>query len=248
MDETKEIDLGRILRALLQKLWLVVLCAVLVAGAVFLYTENFVTPQYEATISVYVNNTNSNQISGISSSDLATSQRLVATYMNILKSNTVLNKVALELGLDISPDALRNMILAESPDGTEVFTVCVTNADPQLAADIANAIATVAPTEISNIVEGSSTKIVDWATLPKTPSSPSVLKNTVLGGVIGVLLAVMVIAVHVLLDVRIKDEEDLARISDAPVLGSIPDFNAEHKNEYEYSSADSDLDGKAVGA
>lgn len=247
MDETKEIDLGRILRALLQKLWLLFLCAVIVAGAVYLYTKNIITPQYEASISIYVNNKNTNQSAGISSSDLATSQRLVATYINILKSNTVLNKVAIELGLDIAPEDLRGMLLAESPDSTEVFTVSVTNPDPQLAMDIANAIATAAPTEISNIVEGSSTKIVDWATLPKQPSSPNVFRNTALGGVIGVLIAMLIVVIQVLLDVRVKGEEDLARISDAPVLGNIPDFNMEPKNNYEYESVEDDVQ-KAVEA
>lgn len=247
MDETKEIDLGRILRALLRKLWLLFLCAVIVAGAVYLYTKNIITPQYEASVSIYVNNKNTNQSAGITSSDLATSQRLVDTYMVILKSNTVLNKVAIELGLDIPPAELRRMILAESSDGTEVFTVNVTNPDPQLAMDIANAIATAAPAEIANIVEGSSTKIVDWATLPKTPSSPSVIRNTALGGIIGVLIASLIVTIQVLVDVRIKGEEDLARISEAPVLGNIPDFNLEPKANYEYENPEDD-EQKAVEA
>ena len=51
-------------------------------------------------------------------------------------------------------------------------------------------------------------------------------------------------ALQVMLDVRIKDEEDLARICDAPVLGNIPDFNAQGKSSgYAYTSDAADRAG-----
>ena len=40
---------------------------------------------------------------------------------------------------------------------------------------------------------------------------------------------------EVLLDVRVKGEEDLALISNAPVLGLIPDLAMESKDSYGYS-------------
>ena len=93
MDGTKEIDLRRLGSALLKRAWVIVLCAVIVAAAVFVYSKNFITPQYRTNISIYVNNSNKGQNGGISSSDLATSQRLVATYIDVLKSDLVLDQV-----------------------------------------------------------------------------------------------------------------------------------------------------------
>ena len=58
------------------------------------------------------------------------------------------------------------------------------------------------------------------------------------------LAAVLAISLQVMLDVRIKDEEDLARICDAPVLGNIPDFNAQGKSSgYAYTSDAADRAG-----
>lgn len=239
MEETKEIDLLRLGAALLKKLWLIFLCAAVVAVAVYAYSKNVITPQYRTNISMYVNNTNTNQIIGISSSDLATSQRLVDTYIDVLKSDLVLDQVAQKLELNISAAALRGMLLAESPKGTEVLMVYVTNADRYLAAKIANAIADVAPDAIAGIVVGSSAEVIDRAKVPTAPFSPSNVKNAFIGAVLGAGIAIASVCVQVMLDVRIKNEEDLARISSAPVLGVIPDFN-QSKSGHSYTKSGTD--------
>lgn len=229
MNETTQIDFREILTALLRKAWLLILCAVVAAVAVFAYTVNFVQPLYRATVSMYVNNTSTTntQSSGITASDLATSQRLVFTYIEILKSDRVLERVAEEANVRYTPKALRSMMSAQAKGETEVLEISISHPNPQMAMDIANAVATVAGPEISNIVEGSSTKIIDYATNPPTsPYTPNYTKNAALGGVFGFFVCAVVICLYTVLDVRIKNEEDLARVSDAPVLGRIPDFNS----------------------
>lgn len=247
MEETKEIDLRRIGIALLKKSWLIVLCAMILCVAVFVYSKNVITPQYRTNISMYVNNSNTKQNTGISSSDLATSQRLVATYIDVLKSDLVLDQVAQQLELNIPASALRGMLLAESPESTEVLTVYVSNADRFLAAKIANAIADVAPGVISKIVVGSSAKVIDRAKVPTAPYSPNNTSNALVGAAAGAVFAVGVIILQVLLDVRIKDEEDLARICSAPVLGHIPAFSAQGKSSYSYAKSAADAADKTLG-
>ena len=55
-----------------------------------------------------------------------------------------------------------------------------------------------------------------------------------LGGLVGCVLAVIYLTLLFLLDVRIKDEEDLNAIFDFPVLAQIPAFSVEgeRKNGY----------------
>jgi capsular polysaccharide biosynthesis protein len=98
-----------------------------------------------------------------------------------------------------------------------------------MSADLANAIAAVAPAEISEIIEGSYAKIIDYAKVPKARSTPNYVTNTVIGGVIGAALAVLVILLQTLMDVRVKNEEDLAKICTIPVLGAIPQLTPEAK-------------------
>ena len=200
MNETVEFDLRELAKAVAKWIWIVVLCAVIVGASVLVYTVNFVTPQYQANVTIYVNNNSTGDETYISSSDLAVALRLVTTYVNIIQSNSVLEKVIDEAGL-------------------------------LLSADLANAIAKVAPDEISTIIEGSSAKIIDYARVPEGRSSPNYVTNTVIGALVGAFLAIVVILLQNLLDVRVKNEEDLQMICDIPVLGVIPDMNADIKRK-----------------
>ncbi len=242
MQDFKELDLKQLALALLRKWWLIGLCALLAGGLAYFYTSHFITPMYQASVSIYVNNV-SNKAEGagdyISGSNLATSQRLVTTYINIIKSNTVLQKVVEQSGLDLTVEQIRGMMTANSVDDTEMFEIHVTSPNPELAAHVANAIAEAAPDEIANILEGSSTKIIDYAEVPRFRSSPSFRNNTLLGCGIGGALAVAYVVLRALLDKRIKSEDDLERLFDLPVLGMIPEFDGDRKksSKYDYGYA-----------
>lgn len=230
MGESVEIDLRELFKVLLKRAWIIVLCAVIVGTSVLVYTVNFVTPQYKANVTIYVNNNSGKDNSYISSSDLAVALRLVSTYVNIIQSHTVLEKVIAEADMQLTTEQVRNMISAEVVGETEMFRVTVTTPNPQMSADLANAIAAVAPDEIAAIIEGSSAKIIDYARVPKGRSSPSFTTNTIIGALVGAVLAIIVILVQNLLDLRVRNEEELAKIGSVPVLGVIPDLAVEMKN------------------
>lgn len=226
MKEPVEIDIKEIFDLMKKKIWLIVLSAVLAGILVFTYTALFVTPLYSAQISVYVNNKTINS-SGISSSDLSVALQLVNTYVHILKDDAVLEEVIDEAELDYTPAEVRAMMTAEIVEETEFFRVTIQNPDPIMAAKIANTIAKVAPGAISTIIEGSNAKVFSQAKVPTQPSSPDYTFNTMVGIFSGAILAVAVIVVCNLLDVRVKGEADLEKICPIPVLGMIPDFSEE---------------------
>lgn len=244
MQDFAEIDLKELAIGLVKKWWMILLSALIVGGIAYVYTANFITPMYRATVTIYVNNLSGSTDGGyheyISATNLATSQRLVTTYVNIIKSNTVLKKVIEQSGMDLTVEQVRNMMTASAVEDTEMFNVHVSNADPELAAAIANVIADVAPDEIANILEGSSTKIIDRAEIPQYRYTPSFRKNTFLGCTAGAIVAAGYIVLCILLDQRIKDEEELDRLFNLPVLGEIPEFDPSRakkgKHSYGYNS------------
>lgn len=229
MTETKELDLREAARTIRKKAWVVVLCALLVGILVFTYTFFFVTPTYQASIMIYVNNGTDGNSGSISSADLAVALRLVTTYVNIIKSDSVLEKVIREADISMAPNQIRGMMTAEPVEETEMFRVMITAPDPQLAARIANAIADVAPAEIAAIIDGSAAKIIDYAKVPTSRYSPNYITSTVLGILVGALAAIVGIVVCDLLDTHVKGEEDLAKICAAPVIGMIPEILDETK-------------------
>ena len=224
--EDIEIDLQKLLGVYLKKWWLITLCCVLAAVVALGVTKRYITPMYRANVMIYVNNTRSGQqVDQISGSNLSASQQLVNTYVNIIKSDTVLSEVIERAELDCSSDDIRDMMTTSQVDDTEIFEVHITHESPEMAAHIANVVANVAPKEIEGFVEGSSTKIIDYANVPDERHSPSYTKNTILGGIIGGIVAVVCITLQFLMDVRIKDQDDLAQLFDYPILGQVPAFD-----------------------
>lgn len=223
MNETRVIDIKDLAKDILKRAWIIVLCGVLCAAITLVYTRNFVTPTYLASVTMYVNN-NADNSDTVSSSNLAVALQLVKTYVNIVYSDTVLDKVVDQTGFNLNADQIRGMMVAQVIDETEMFTVNIISPDPQMSADIVNAIASIAPTEISKIIQGSSAKVVDFAKVPTKQYAPNYTSNTIFGGAIGAALATVVITLFILSNNRVRNEKDLMAICNIPVLGTIPDF------------------------
>ncbi len=229
-----EIDLLALVKLLLKKLPMIgavtVLCGALVLG----YTYFFVTPQYTATTTWYVNNSvNREGAQSVSSSDLTAAAKLVETYKAIITSRTVLEKVIQASGAEISYSNLSKSISTSNVGSTEVFKVSVKHSSPEMAANLANTITEVAPEQIAEIVAGSSVKIRDKAVVPKFRSEPSYKKALLLGAVIGFFCTCAYIVVRELLDTSIKSEADFSQW-EYPLLSTIPDLAQAQKTADSY--------------
>lgn len=241
MDRTDgmEIDIQRLLSAVWNKIWLVILSAVTAAVVAFAGTFFLITPKYEASAMFYVNN-NSLSVGdasfSITSSDITASKSLVDSYIVILQTRESLNAVIDYAGVDRTYGELTKMIEAEAVNSTEIFRVVVTSEDPAEAERIADAIAYILPKRISSIIEGTSAKIVDPAVTPVQPSSPSYTVNTLIGFVMGITLSVSIIVLRVIFDITIRSEEDVTRGSQHPILAAVPDMAAPSKGSYYYAS------------
>ena len=242
-----EIDLLKLAAAYLRKWWLIVIFGLAGAGIALAISVYLIVPQYRANITIYVNNyRNTENQEYVSGTDLSTAQKLVNTYTNMLTSDTVLEEVIDSTGYDYTAAELREFISTQQVGDTEIFKVFVTHADPNTAAEIANAIARTAPNSIEDFVEGSSTKIIDYAKTPTGRNSPNYTKNTIIGGLIGGILILAILTLEFLMDVRIKNEQDLGALCDVPILGQIPDFSqlelrksSSNKSNYEYGGPSS---------
>lgn len=238
-----EIDLLKLLKVLWHRAWAIVLAAVICGGAAFSYARFLITPLYEASILMYVNNSSFSVGStsfSISSSELTAAQSLVDTYLVILKTRTTLNDVIEEAELSCSYEELREMISAAAVNSTEIFEIVVTNADPMEAEKIANTIGEVLPDKISNIVNGSSVRIVDYAVIPSRKASPNITKYTAIGLMLGFVVSCGIIILLDLFDDIVHTEDYLTQKFDLPLLAVIPDLMESKGHSYGYYSKESD--------
>ena len=242
--EEYEIDLGKLIAALWKRALVIIFVAVLTAAAVFAFTLFFVSPAYDATTSIYVNNSSFSFGStsfSISSSELSASNSLVNTYIYILNSRTTMEDVIAKAQLPYSYEELSKMVTTQTVTGTAAFDVTVRSASPVEAEHIANVIAQVLPERIAEIVDGSSVRIVDYAIVPAHRSAPSYTKNTVLGFLAGAILAAGLVAVRFIIndqkDVVLHSTDELRQLYPGiKILAMIPDMRLSEKKGYYYSS------------
>ena len=237
--DVQEIDLLKLLKELWKRAWIIVIAAFLGGIIFFAYTFLFITPQYQTSALLYVNNSTfdigSTKLS-ITSGDISASNSLIDTYVVILKSRTTLERAIVEGALPYNYDQLYAKVAGGSQGNTPVFKITVTDPNPEMAATICNILVEIMVDKnsgISGIVEGSSVSVVDYAVVPRSASSPSYMKNTAIGMLLGFVIACGIIILRSLMDSTIRDEEFLLdKYKEIPVLSTIPDLMEDAKGGY----------------
>ena len=115
-------------------LWLILLCT-LIAGAIAYLVSRNMTPIYEASSTLRVNQA-SNPATTVAYADILTSERLARTYATLLTSRPVLEETARRLGIDV--DGLADAVTVTTVRDTLLLEIKVEGPDPKLIADIAN--------------------------------------------------------------------------------------------------------------
>ena len=207
---------------MLLKKWYVLFIAAIAGGLIaYAFTDLFIDPKYSASTTLYVN-ASTKKNDEVSSSNIMASQQLVNTYAEILKARDFLEKISKDLDGKYTATELKNMLTMASLNETEVLSVTVKGTDKNDVYAIAQCLAKYAPDELKNVVGAGSVTILESPMEPKNPISPNVRANTLVGVLLGIMLAGLSIVVFDLLDTRIKSGEEFANNYEEPLLGEIP--------------------------
>jgi len=235
-NDIEQVDIKRMIEIVLERIVSIVIITIIFGMITFALSEFFITPKYESSITMYVNNRKSTaeEISETKtlSSDIVASQQLVPTYIEMIKSNNVLQEVCDvvkdKTGEKFTVGKIKRMLTVEAVSNTEIIRVSVRTTESVMAREIANTIASVAPDKIQKFIERSDVRIIDKAKLSTNPVSPNVRNNTILGALLGLVLSISFILLKELFDVRVKSADDLVARFGLPVLGTIPEINVSY--------------------
>lgn len=227
MEENREIeiDLRKVFEMLKKKIVYIVLIGIVGAILSACFTNFFIDSQYTATVKLYAYSSSDYILSpesSINSSQIDASEKLVKTYLEVVKSYAFLEKVADKFDNTITAGQIKSMMSCAQIEGTLAFQISVRSTNPQTAMDVANAIADTCPDEIINILKVGGVSIIDNARKPSSPSYPNIKKNVLIGFAVAVAISFVFFFLKEIFDTSIKDEKDLQREFDIPILGSIP--------------------------
>lgn len=221
-DEEVEIDLLELGNLLLHNACWIAGAALAAALLCLAVCEFCLTPRYEASIDLIVNSRQEN--TGAVTNDSITSARsLTDTYAIVLKSNIVLDEVIETLGLPMTWQELSDAIRVASVDDTQIMRVTVENEDPQLAGEIVQTLAEIAPERIAELIEAGFCKSVSKVMLDTTPVFPATKKFVLIAAFAGACLASAALTLQHLLHNYLEDAEDVRRALNIPVLGLLPE-------------------------
>lgn len=202
---------------------LIVLVTAFFGAAGFLVTKYLIPAEYESSIMMIVN-TKQDNITSVTNDNIQSAKNLVSTYSIIVKSNTVLNQVISNLGLNTNYTALKKQVYINAVDDTQVMRIAVRDENRDEATMIINEIASIAPDVIVDAVEAGSCKVISQVVTSERPVTPNITKNTIMAAVIGfVAIMLIVILIQVFSIKKIMGEDDLRRYVDLPLLGIIPE-------------------------
>lgn len=219
-DDIFEIDLKEIFVVLMSKLWLIVLCGIVVGTMGLIYSSCMITPQYQSTTKVYI--LNKQDGSNVTYSDLQMGTTLTKDYKELIRSRSVLETVIKNCELNEKYGSLASRVSVAPISDTRIIAITVEDPDPATAQYLADEIRKVAAKHIKEVMAIEAVNVVDEANLPGSPSSPSVAKWTVLGGALGAFVCACLIILTFLLDDTIKNSEDVEKYLGIGTLAMIP--------------------------
>lgn len=232
-EENIEIDLLELIYMLLQKWWLIFIAGVVGAVAMMAVTAFLLSPQYESQSMLYILNKTT---SVTSMADLQIGTELTEDFIVIATSKPVIDgaieKIQEEESITFTRKEVLDMLEITNAEDTRILVIKATNENPMYACMVANAVAEETCEQMAAIMKSDPPTTVERAEVAEKPVSPSLLKNTVLGGLIAVVLVCLVLMVQYMLNDTIKTEEQVTKYLDAPTLAVIPFVKVkEHKRE-----------------
>ena len=233
IDNEIEIDLRELLLELLAYWKLILLSIILVGSIAFGVSKFMMVPKYESTAELYVL-TKSTSITSLA--DIQTGTSLTNDYIVVVKGRPVLEQVIENLGLRETYKSLSDKVTLNNPSNSRILEITVTDENPMMAKNIADEIANISSAFIAQKMDQEPPTIIQTGYADGSPVSPNILKNTVLGGMLGAMLSMALVVITYLFNDTITGPEDIEKKLGMNMLGTLPLEEAEYDGEHRNSS------------
>ena len=154
--------------------------------------------------------------------------RLMATFAQMIKSRPVAVDAIEEADVERAPRRVVNNTTATQVTGTTLLNVSVTDRDPITAQVLSNSIGESFVAQINALerqdteAQGDVVSVYERARTPTTADPTDQIRNMLLAGLFGLVVAGAVLALLEHLDITVRSAEDVERRLELPVLGIVP--------------------------
>lgn len=230
MEDT--ISLQELFQTIRKRILLIFSITVLAAVLSGVISYYYITPIYESTTQLLINQESTETLSGVR--DIQTDLQLINTYNVIIKSSAILDLVIDELAIEkMTTELLTKKITVSSAGESQVVTITVQDEDQFMARDIANTTATIFKREITELMNINNVSILTEAKASdgQVPVKPQPLLNIAIAMVVGLMLSIGLAFLLGYLDNTIKSEQDIEKLFSLPVIGSISSMDKKEQKK-----------------
>lgn len=236
----EEVNIVEVIQLLLKRIWILILVTLLCAAMGFGYCKLILTPKYTANAKVVITtggiltNENIEDPSKVTTADVSTSLAMLETYAITLDMLDMYYIVADEIEGQVtdkySAAKLKNITSYTYSETSLVLAVVVTSTNQKDAVVIANSVAKQVPKYLQQFFPTTSAIVVEYSE-NAGKSYPNTFFTTLVAGVLGCLIAAIIVYITAVTDRTIKSEEHLTSLG-LSVIGVVPDFNVVEKGGY----------------
>lgn len=223
----EELDLKELLNYYLKRMPIIILITLLAILLGYGYIEYYQVPMYHGKTTIILIQKNDNQTGtqnniNETENQLNVNEKLVTTYSEIIKSRRVLEQVKTNLELKESLKTLSDNIEVDSVSDTSIIEITVSNENAKQAAIIANQLAEVFKSEITELYNLENISIIDEAIAENNPYNVNIPKQMLIYISLGIIISCMFIFIMYYFDNTIKNRKEIETKLDIPVLGEVP--------------------------
>ncbi|MFS0733981.1 polysaccharide biosynthesis tyrosine autokinase [Microbacterium sp. 1P10UB] len=222
---------------ILHRNWIFIVALTVLGAAAGFGWALLKTPEYQATTQLYVSvRASDSAVVGELAQGTNYARQAVTSFVDVVDSAAVLDRVIDELDLDTTSAQLARQVSASVPANTVIISATVTDPNPEQAAAIANSVGKNFADVVVNRLEkpeGDAASLVrietiEPALVPTSTSSPNFPLSVALGALLGLALGMAFAVLRTVLDTRIHSIHDIEVVTDKPLLGGIA-FDADAK-------------------
>ncbi len=222
------VNLKDTLSKVLKKGWIILLLIVVFAAGARFFSDNFINKVYKAEATLFIGKEQGLQ-TNITLSELEASNQLIVDYKEIANSRFVIEPVMEELGIDMELKAFRNALSLEILDNSRLFSLGFSSEDPELAAQVTDAMALQLTDAVAEIVSVENIRIIDMALVPTEPVFPNVNIITLLAAVIGLVGGLLFVYFNDLFNDTFSTQESVESEVQMDVVAVIPKYKEKRK-------------------
>ncbi len=223
----EEIDLKDLFDYFKSRISWIIIAVALAVVLGNIYTIFTRVPLFRSSTSLVLVSENGGENRTYNTSEQQLNKNLVGTYSEIIKSKMIMNEVISNLDLKYTATDLQSQVSVSSVANTELIRISVSDADPKLAAAIADETANVFVKEVNKFYKLNNVTVLDKAEISESAYNVNYIKDNIIYILVGLVISCGVIFVVFYFDTTIKTSEEIEKKLGLTIIGIVPKVGKE---------------------